>query len=184
MVFADRRPDKWTTSRLASDLGLGRSRSNRSRHQLPSTPQCGAADRGAEPVTRRLSPEAGATPVLSVPACPNRCFLDGCALVRRAHARGHAVAEMMPDGIGQPAAGEWAVDVPPAALGLCAASHVDQRLDVESEPPRRRGRHFQPDGSTLSLRDVMGVTSPCVRTVQMVAMVAVQHATTRRGLAP
>jgi hypothetical protein len=30
MVFADRRPDKWSNSRFASFLGLGRSRSHRS----------------------------------------------------------------------------------------------------------------------------------------------------------
>ena len=38
MVFADRRPDKWSNSRFASFLGLGRSRSHRSRHQVQFTP--------------------------------------------------------------------------------------------------------------------------------------------------
>jgi len=38
MVFADRRPDKWSNLRLASFSGLGRSRSHRSRHQIQLTP--------------------------------------------------------------------------------------------------------------------------------------------------
>lgn len=37
MVFVDRRPDKWSNSRFASFLGLGRSRSHRSRHQVQVT---------------------------------------------------------------------------------------------------------------------------------------------------
>ena len=47
MVFADRLPDKWTSSWLASFSGLSRPRSDRSRHQLPSPLQVGAAEWGA-----------------------------------------------------------------------------------------------------------------------------------------
>lgn len=38
MVFADRRPSKWSNSRFASFLGLGRSRSHRCRHRIQFTP--------------------------------------------------------------------------------------------------------------------------------------------------